>query len=54
MDGEAFKLLLPTELELIVVGSPELDFSALQEAAAYEDTDGFNGNYVYDIRAWLA
>lgn len=31
------KLLTPQELQLIVVGSPTLDFAAFEEAAVYED-----------------
>ena len=48
MDGQAFQLLKAHELELIVVGSPELDIAALEDAARYEDTDegGFNENHV--------
>ena len=45
MDGEAFKLLTPDELELIVVGSVDLDFGALEQAAAYEDQDDFNKDH---------
>jgi ubiquitin-protein ligase E3 A len=38
--GEALNLLRPEELQLIVEGSPDLDFVAFEKAAVYED--GFN------------
>jgi len=42
MDGRAFQLCTPKELEMIVVGSPELDFADLEKAALYEDQEEFN------------
>ncbi|OQR93549.1 HECT E3 ubiquitin ligase [Thraustotheca clavata] len=35
--GDALKLFRSEELELLICGSPELDFEALQEAARYDD-----------------
>jgi len=36
MEGSSLDLLRPEELELIVVGTPELDFAALQETTQYD------------------
>lgn len=36
MEGSSLDLLRPEELELLVVGTPELDFEALQRNAEYE------------------
>jgi hypothetical protein len=45
MDGRAFQLCKPKELEMIVVGSPELDFGDLEKAALYEDQEEFNEDH---------
>jgi hypothetical protein len=42
MEGSSLELLRPEELELLVVGTPELDFAALQENTEYDG--GFNKN----------
>jgi ubiquitin-protein ligase E3 A len=36
MEGSSLELLRPEELELMVVGTPELDFDALQDNTEYE------------------
>eukprot|EP01043_Picozoa_sp_COSAG02_P054824 COSAG02_NODE_6269_length_3693_cov_9.040345_1_plen_859_part_00 len=46
MDGRALQLCTPKELEMIVVGSPELDFTDLENAAVYEDQEEFNKDHV--------
>ena len=35
--GSALQLFLPSEIELLVCGSPELDFRALEASTTYED-----------------
>jgi hypothetical protein len=35
--GEALRLFADEELELIICGSPEVDFHELEEAAVYEE-----------------
>eukprot|EP01043_Picozoa_sp_COSAG02_P045858 COSAG02_NODE_4235_length_5605_cov_100.933527_2_plen_820_part_00 len=45
MDGRALQLCTPKELEMIVVGSPELDFADLEKAAVYEDQEDFNKDH---------
>jgi len=41
--GDSLKLFLPEELELLICGSPQLDFDALQSAAQYEG--GFDAEH---------
>lgn len=38
MDGKALQLFLPQELELLVCGTPQLNFSELQEVRALQTT----------------
>lgn len=45
MDGRALQLCSAKELEMIVVGSPELDFTDLEKAAVYEDQEDFNKDH---------
>jgi len=40
--GDTLKLFRYEELELLICGSPELDFTALEEVTRYED--GFSKN----------
>jgi len=49
-DLAALKLFLPDELELVLVGTPELDFSSLKENAEYEG--GYDANHKTVKRFW--
>ena len=42
MHGRALQLCSAKEFEMIVVGSPELDFTDLEKAAVYEEQEDFN------------
>jgi len=53
MDGSSLDLLLPNELELLVVGTPELDFTALQKAAKYEGGFEKDSAVVKNLWRWV-
>jgi hypothetical protein len=53
MEGSSLDLLLPKELELLVVGSPELDFEALENAAQYEGGFGSDSPVVKNLWRWV-
>ncbi|KAL3906342.1 MAG: hypothetical protein SGILL_009307, partial [Bacillariaceae sp.] len=50
MEGSSLDLLHPDELELLVVGTPELDFMALEKSANYEG--GFSAEDVVVKNLW--
>ncbi|KNC83723.1 hypothetical protein SARC_04028 [Sphaeroforma arctica JP610] len=49
--GKTLDLCIPEELELLICGSPELDFTALQENAMYDD--GYTRDCVVIQWFWL-
>jgi alpha-tubulin suppressor-like RCC1 family protein len=53
MEGSSLDLLRPKELELLVVGTPELDFAALEKAARYEGGFDGNDNVVKNLWRWV-
>ena len=50
--GPAITLLAPTELELLVCGSPDFNFDALERAAQY--SEGFTRNSPIIVWLWRA
>ena len=57
--GAALELFLPEELELLICGSRELDFEALERATVYDDgydADSPTIRNFWEVRAsvWLA
>lgn len=44
------KLCTPPELELLICGSPDLDFKALEEVTEYKD--GFSKNHALIMEFW--
>jgi alpha-tubulin suppressor-like RCC1 family protein len=53
MDGSSLDLLRPKELELLVVGMPDLDFAALEETAKYEGGFDENDPVVKNLWRWV-
>lgn len=50
LDSSSLDLLRPEELELLVVGTPELDFAALEANTEYEG--GYNGESLAVLNFW--
>eukprot|EP01137_Pigoraptor_chileana_P033768 Opistho-2@25178 len=48
--GDALRLCRPEELEMLVCGSPDLDFDALQRATQYDD--GYHANHPVIRHFW--
>jgi alpha-tubulin suppressor-like RCC1 family protein len=53
MEGSSLDLLHPEELELLVVGTPELDFKALEKAAKYEGGFGMEDAVIKNLWKWV-
>ena len=49
-NGPTVKLFTPPELELLICGSPQLDFKALEEATEYKD--GYTKNHALMLNFW--
>ncbi|KAG7370642.1 HECT-domain ubiquitin-transferase [Nitzschia inconspicua] len=53
MEGSSLDLLRPKELELLVVGTPDLDFTALEETAKYEGGFDRNDPVINNLWHWV-